>query len=202
MPAWVEWVRNCPVDAKDIHIEGKWDSFSTLLLLRMPVAVWNLLPDNEAYSFVGFVTSPNTAFKNDSSIELQCPCGNKSSDLLNLEIAASSKKADNQPNNADNMASKRSEMDFDSEPNQHMISEGNRIADLNDPFTATPISSEPVKKKRTNVPWTPAEEQRLKTMRDSGSSWTEIAKIFPSRNEGSIKKHWYKDMNYAEFAED
>ncbi|KAJ9636388.1 hypothetical protein H2199_008063 [Coniosporium tulheliwenetii] len=34
----------------------------------------------------------------------------------------------------------------------------------------------PPKKGRTNTPWTPAEEQRLKTMRDAGSTWSEIAK--------------------------
>ncbi|POS73972.1 MYB DNA-binding domain-containing protein [Diaporthe helianthi] len=39
-------------------------------------------------------------------------------------------------------------------------------------------------------------------MRDGGSSWAEIAKTFPLRTEGSVKKHWYKDMHYAEFAED
>ena len=33
------------------------------------------------------------------------------------------------------------------------------------------------KKSRTNTPWTPAEEQRLKTMRDAGNSWSEIAKV-------------------------
>ncbi|EON67234.1 hypothetical protein W97_06487 [Coniosporium apollinis CBS 100218] len=60
----------------------------------------------------------------------------------------------------------------------------------------------PAKKGRTNTPWTPAEEQRLKTMRDAGSTWSEIAKTFPTRTEGSVKKHWYKDMHYAEFAED
>ncbi|KAI4222933.1 MAG: hypothetical protein L6R36_005796 [Xanthoria steineri] len=58
------------------------------------------------------------------------------------------------------------------------------------------------KKSRTNTPWTPAEEQRLKTMRDAGNSWSEIAKTFPNRTEGSVKKHWYKDMHYADFAED
>ena len=80
------------------------------------------------------------------------------------------------------------------------------------------------KKGRTNTPWTPAEEHRLKVMRDAGNSWSEIAKTFPTRTEGSVKKHWYKvcrlqfclprptggmtntmkiqDMHYAEFAED
>nr|OQO18497.1 hypothetical protein B0A51_16125 [Rachicladosporium sp. CCFEE 5018] len=58
------------------------------------------------------------------------------------------------------------------------------------------------KKGRTNTPWTPAEEQRLKALRDAGSSWSEIAKTFPARTEGSVKKHWYKDMHYADFAED
>ena len=38
-------------------------------------------------------------------------------------------------------------------------------------------SAPPAKKSRTNTPWTPAEEQRLKTMRDAGNSWSEIAKV-------------------------
>lgn len=42
----------------------------------------------------------------------------------------------------------------------------------------------------------------MKQMRDAGNSWAEIAKTFPARTEGSVKKHWYKDMHYAEFAED
>lgn len=59
-----------------------------------------------------------------------------------------------------------------------------------------------IKRPRTNTPWTAAEEQRLKNMRDAGNSWSEIAKTFPTRTEGSVKKHWYKDMHYAEFGED
>ncbi|KAK0107648.1 hypothetical protein ONS96_003451 [Cadophora gregata f. sp. sojae] len=69
-------------------------------------------------------------------------------------------------------------------------------------MTESPMGPPPTKKSRTNTPWTPAEEQRLKTMRDAGNSWADIAKTFPLRTEGSVKKHWYKDMHYAEFAED
>ncbi|GAB0140133.1 hypothetical protein EsHS_00000770 [Epichloe bromicola] len=48
------------------------------------------------------------------------------------------------------------------------------------------VQPPPAKKSRTNTPWTPQEEHRLKQMRDAGNSWAEIA----------------KDMHYAEFAED
>lgn len=42
---------------------------------------------------------------------------------------------------------------------------------------APPVESTPKKKGRTNTPWTAEEEQRLKTMRDAGRSWSEIAKV-------------------------
>jgi hypothetical protein len=40
-----------------------------------------------------------------------------------------------------------------------------------------PAQEPKLKKSRTNTPWTPAEEQRLKTMRDAGNTWSEIAKV-------------------------
>lgn len=40
-----------------------------------------------------------------------------------------------------------------------------------------PVEPAPKKKGRTNTPWTAEEEQRLKTMRDAGRSWSEIAKV-------------------------
>jgi hypothetical protein len=45
----------------------------------------------------------------------------------------------------------------------------------------------PKKKGRTNTPWTAEEEQRLKTMRDAGRSWSEIAKVHHCRIH---RCHW------------
>jgi hypothetical protein len=73
--AWIEWIRNAPPEAKDVCIDGAYDSFSTLVLVRMPVAVWDLLPENSAYSFVGFVTSGNDAASWDQNLGISCPCG-------------------------------------------------------------------------------------------------------------------------------
>ena len=48
---------------------------------------------------------------------------------------------------------------------------------IEDPGAIPTIESTPKKKGRTNTPWTAEEEQRLKTMRDAGRSWSEIAKV-------------------------
>ncbi|KAK0106317.1 hypothetical protein ONS96_003955 [Cadophora gregata f. sp. sojae] len=68
--AWKECLlRQLPPEAKDIKIEGVFGSFSTLLLLRVPLEIWDLLPENRAYSFVGFVTTENMVNVESKTIE-------------------------------------------------------------------------------------------------------------------------------------
>jgi hypothetical protein len=57
--AWEKWLRECPTFAKYVRVEGKFKSNSTLLLLSIPVAIWDLLPDNLACSFIAHVKSIN-----------------------------------------------------------------------------------------------------------------------------------------------
>lgn len=61
--AWLEWLQVAHPQCTDVKIEGKYDSFPKLLLLRMPIATWHLLPQNSAYTFVGFVSSENKVSK-------------------------------------------------------------------------------------------------------------------------------------------
>jgi hypothetical protein len=64
---WREWIYNMPPEAKAVKVEAIYESTSTLVLLSVPVTIWDALPDNPSYSFVGFVTSSNKV------LELQTP---------------------------------------------------------------------------------------------------------------------------------
>jgi hypothetical protein len=57
--AWEKWLRECPTFAKYVRVEGKFKSNSTLLLLSVPVVIWDLLPDILACSFIAHVKSIN-----------------------------------------------------------------------------------------------------------------------------------------------
>ncbi|KAK3333025.1 hypothetical protein B0T19DRAFT_473783 [Cercophora scortea] len=58
---WLEWALKAPPEALDIKVEGWFGSFSTLLILNLPLRVWHLMPAHPAASFIGFVTTDNEA---------------------------------------------------------------------------------------------------------------------------------------------
>ncbi|KAK0632645.1 hypothetical protein B0T14DRAFT_39686 [Immersiella caudata] len=58
---WAEWLRRAPASAAELKVEGWYGSFSTLLLLNMPLRVWHVLPGHLAVSFIGYVTTGNLA---------------------------------------------------------------------------------------------------------------------------------------------
>jgi hypothetical protein len=61
--AWQHWLQGFPALAKYVKVQGVFKSHSTLLLLSMPVMIWDLLPENHATSFVAFIRSNNLAME-------------------------------------------------------------------------------------------------------------------------------------------
>ncbi|KAK1637324.1 hypothetical protein BDP81DRAFT_318489 [Colletotrichum phormii] len=59
LSAWEQWLSNFPALAKYVKVQGVFKSHSTLLLLSMPVMVWDLLPEDHATSFIAFIRSNN-----------------------------------------------------------------------------------------------------------------------------------------------
>jgi hypothetical protein len=59
-------VKQCLRWLESIHLLGKWakiegvcPSHSTLMIVSMPVSLWDMLPDHPACNFIGYVTGPN-----------------------------------------------------------------------------------------------------------------------------------------------
>jgi hypothetical protein len=59
LKAFENWVKQFPALAKYASIQGIYQSYSTLVLLAVPVVIWNLLPENPACNFVGYAASEN-----------------------------------------------------------------------------------------------------------------------------------------------
>ncbi|KAM5345466.1 hypothetical protein ACJ41O_011328 [Fusarium nematophilum] len=57
--AWEQWLSAFPAMAKYVKVQGIFKSHSTMLLVSMPVSIWDLLPEDHATSFVAFIRSNN-----------------------------------------------------------------------------------------------------------------------------------------------
>ena len=57
--AFADWLKDMPVLAASINIEAVFHGLSTMILLSLPIAVWDLFPEHPSCSFVGFVQSSN-----------------------------------------------------------------------------------------------------------------------------------------------
>ncbi|RGP80476.1 hypothetical protein FLONG3_1404 [Fusarium longipes] len=53
------WLKQFPLLATHVNVEAVYRSYSTLLVLSVPVVVWNLLPEHPATQFVGYVRTRN-----------------------------------------------------------------------------------------------------------------------------------------------
>jgi len=57
--AFADWIRDVPLLAKSLTLEAVFKSFSTIMMVAMPIALWDLLPEHPACSFLGFTKSSN-----------------------------------------------------------------------------------------------------------------------------------------------
>ncbi len=66
---WEDWLRSIPGLIRYANVVGAYGSDSTLLLLSVPVAIWDLLPGNRAMTFVGFLRTggPTNSFLSDQT---------------------------------------------------------------------------------------------------------------------------------------
>jgi hypothetical protein len=56
---FMEWLRSVPVVAEEVKVEAGFDSFSSLLILSVPISLMAYLPSNSALISLGPITSSN-----------------------------------------------------------------------------------------------------------------------------------------------
>jgi hypothetical protein len=71
--AWEQWLNAFPAMAKYVKIQGVFKSHSTLVLVSMPVMIWDLLPEDPATSFVAFIRSNNIAAQKSQPTPIATP---------------------------------------------------------------------------------------------------------------------------------
>ncbi|KAL2158162.1 hypothetical protein VTH06DRAFT_4730 [Thermothelomyces fergusii] len=56
---WRQWLLGAPEQARGIQISALFPGFGTVLILELPLAVWDLLPPSPAISFIAYTTGRN-----------------------------------------------------------------------------------------------------------------------------------------------
>jgi hypothetical protein len=56
---WRQWLLNAPEGAKAIQISALYPGFSAVLIVELPLVVWDLLPPSPAISFIAYTTGKN-----------------------------------------------------------------------------------------------------------------------------------------------
>ena len=68
---FADWLKDIPVPVNSVNIEAVFHSYSTLLLISAPIAVWNCLSKHPSCSFIGVVKSSNLLLLSQSAIRTQ-----------------------------------------------------------------------------------------------------------------------------------
>ncbi|KAM7213271.1 NACHT domain containing protein [Rhypophila decipiens] len=74
--AWADWAVTVPSGASNVtfkanvvRIEGLYRSYSSLVILKMPLETWSLLPKQRGMTFIGYVKGDNQAAEFNSIVD-------------------------------------------------------------------------------------------------------------------------------------
>lgn len=66
---FADWLRMMPVLAEHVKVEAGFASFSTLLVISVPVAIWCYIPDHIAIAVIGLITSTDLVSETSASLD-------------------------------------------------------------------------------------------------------------------------------------
>ncbi|CZR53362.1 uncharacterized protein PAC_03240 [Phialocephala subalpina] len=84
MASFKSWLHNTPVAASKIAVEGMFHGPPTVLLVSMPIAVWNIVAADRTCAFLGYINSHNMTTEYQRLISGISPMG-KTATIKELE---------------------------------------------------------------------------------------------------------------------
>ncbi|KUJ18001.1 uncharacterized protein LY89DRAFT_706617 [Mollisia scopiformis] len=75
MASFKQWLHNTPVAASKIAVEGMFHGPPTVLLVSMPIAVWNVVAADRTCAFLGYINSHNMTTEYQRLISGIAPIG-------------------------------------------------------------------------------------------------------------------------------
>jgi hypothetical protein len=92
------WLQDFPALAKYATVQGIYRSNSTLLILSLPVPIWDWIPDDPACVFIGYVHSQNLLKGSNERINSSQSCAyNDKTHATSLELAQQTLPSSNWP---------------------------------------------------------------------------------------------------------
>ncbi|KAK5659870.1 hypothetical protein OQA88_13333 [Cercophora sp. LCS_1] len=85
---FANWVLQAPPEAIQVEIEAAYGSLSTLLIVKMPLATWELVPPDPAMSLIGYVTSSNKADTINQQVQRKIGQAKSVSHSTNKDVTA------------------------------------------------------------------------------------------------------------------
>ena len=99
--AWEQWLNAFPAMAKYAKVQGVFKSHSTLLLVSIPVSIWDVLPEDPATSFVAFIRSDNLIKERDVSSSRITPIAGRSETCVKVSKPSIARHSGERASDAD-----------------------------------------------------------------------------------------------------
>lgn len=171
LEAWKEWLAtSIPEDIAKIEVGAVYKSYSTILVMSLPLDLWPFFPHNAAYSFIGIVRSNN--------LYLGAPI------TTPLHLGAPISTPDTEISESRRILRSHDEIDQSGSRSTRKRPHG----DISTEKTSVPWARMGMSSGRAATAWTPEEDSLLIAERVRGLGWQAIQQLFVHKTANACRK--------------
>ena len=184
LAAWKTWLTNAaPWDIMKVNVEihSVFRSHSTVILISIPVAGWNMLPERPAYRFVAFVRSGNLLKQTliEQALYVEDKVKDDESSRSKAELSYGALGRADQASHNDIVKTRRLT------PRRSLGTKNETSLTATAPLLTPPSSTTGI----ASSSWLPDQDKRLMHLRQQGLDWQYIASRYcPAKTPNACRK--------------